>query len=39
MVELQPLLNLDLSHIEKKVEEMLKKDKQLQQVDGEIISR
>jgi len=38
VVELQPLLNVDLSHIEKKVAELVKRDKQLQLVDGELLS-
>ncbi len=39
MVELQPLLKIDLAHIEKKIDELMKKDKQLQLIDGEIIAK
>jgi len=38
LIELQPLLNIDLSHIELKVDEIMKKDPQLQLVQGEIIT-
>lgn len=38
VVELQPLLNVDMAHIEKKVNDLVKKDRRLQLVEGELIS-
>lgn len=38
LTELQPLLNIDLAHIEKKVDELVKKDAQYRLVQGELIS-
>jgi len=38
ITELQPLLNIDLAHIEKKVDELVKKDAQYRLVQGELIS-
>ena len=39
MLDLQPVLNLDLVHIEVKIQELLKKDKRLRLLNGEIITR
>lgn len=39
ILELQPLLNVDLEHIERKVAEMVKNDQELHLVDGELISK
>lgn len=39
VLDLQPVLNVDLAHIEAKVAELLKKDKRLQLINGEIITR
>ena len=33
------MLNLDLSHIEAKISELLKKDKKLQLINGELITK
>lgn len=38
VVELQPILNVDLSHIEAKVNSIVQKDRNLSLVDGEIIA-
>eukprot|EP00026_Physarum_polycephalum_P004173 Phypoly_transcript_04190.p1 GENE.Phypoly_transcript_04190~~Phypoly_transcript_04190.p1 ORF type:complete len:732 (+),score=177.63 Phypoly_transcript_04190:129-2198(+) len=38
VIDLPPLLNVDSSHVEKKVETILSQDKDLTLVDGEIIS-
>jgi len=38
VIDLQPLLNVDLNHIQRKVDEIVKKNKQLQLVDGELIA-
>jgi len=39
VLDLQPVLNLDLVHIEAKIQELLKKDKRLRLLNGEIITR
>lgn len=39
ILELQPLLNVELDHIERKVAEMVKTDTELHFVDGELITK
>jgi len=38
VLELQPLLNVDLSHIERHVEELVRRERSVQLVDGELIT-
>jgi len=39
ILELQPLLNIDLSRIESKISEMVKRDKKLRVVNGDLIAK
>jgi hypothetical protein len=38
VVDLPPLLNVDLSHVQKKVDELVRRDRKLQLIDGELIA-
>ncbi len=39
IVELQPLLNVDLNHIQKKIDELCRKERSMQQIEGELIAK
>lgn len=38
IMELQPILNVDSNHIEKKVDDLIKKNKNIQLVEGELVA-
>lgn len=37
-MELQPILNVDSAHIEKKVDDLIKKNKSIHLVEGELVA-